>query len=182
MKDYRRHLSVVPQNPILFKGSIKDNITYGLSKYTDEDVEKALRIANCDEFIAKLPGGVDYQIDEHGGNLSGGQKQRITIARAIIRNPEIIIFDEATSALDNIAEAAVQEAIASSTKGRTTFVIAHRISTIQGADKILYIENGQVLEEGDYDELMAKQGRFYAMQSASLTRQAIESKKNNKFI
>lgn len=182
MKDYRRHLSVVPQNPILFKGSIKDNITYGLSKYTDEDVEKALSIANCDEFIAKLPGGVNYQIDEHGGNLSGGQKQRITIARAIIRNPEIIIFDEATSALDNIAEAAVQEAIASSTEGRTTFVIAHRISTIQGADRILYIEDGKVLEEGNYEELMAKQGRFYTMQNASLTRQAIESKKNSKFI
>ncbi len=182
LKDYRRHLSVVPQTPILFRGTIKENITYGLAKYSDEDVEKALEISNCTEFISRLPQGVNSMIDEHGGNFSGGQKQRITIARALIRNPEIIIFDEATSALDNFSERSVQEAIAKATQGRTTFVIAHRISTIKGADRILYIEAGHVLEEGSYDELMAKKGRFFAMQNASFSAQEEEKKKMSEYL
>ena len=106
-------------------------------------------------------------LDENGSNLSGGQKQRLTIARALIRKPDLLFFDEATSALDNIAEKKVQSAIDASMKGRTTFVIAHRISTIRNADKILYIENGQILESGTYGELMAKKGEFFAMESAN---------------
>lgn len=167
LKDYRHHISLVSQNPVLFSGSIKDNITYGLDRYTDEDVKRALHDANCDDFVNTFPNGVDTLIDENGANLSGGQKQRLTIARALIRQPDILFFDEATSALDNISEKKVQEAIDVSLKGRTTFVIAHRISTIRNADCILYIEGGQILEAGNYDELMAKQGKFYAMESAN---------------
>jgi len=165
LHDYRHHISVVSQTPILFKGSIKDNITYGLAHYTDEDVNNALHLANCDEFISQLPGGSDFVIEEHGSNLSGGQKQRITIARALIRDPQILIFDEATSALDTISEHHVQEAIASSISGRTTFIVAHRISTIQNADLIVYIENGVIQEQGNYDSLMEKKGKFYQMET-----------------
>ena len=167
LKDYRHHLSLVSQNPVLFNGTIKENITYGLKQYSDEDVMNALHEANCDDFIESLPKGVDTMLDENGSNLSGGQKQRLTIARALIRKPDLLFFDEATSALDNIAEKKVQSAIDASMKGRTTFVIAHRISTIRNADKILYIENGQIRESGTYDELMAAKGKFYAMESAN---------------
>lgn len=165
LKHYHHHISVVPQNPILFHGTIKENITYGLKKYTDEDVKRALHIANCDEFIEKLPEKENTIVEEHGSNLSGGQKQRLTIARAIIRNPSIIIFDEATSALDNLSEHEVQKAIAESIKGRTTFIVAHRISTIQNADRILYMDQGKVLEGGTYDELLAKKGAFYRLKN-----------------
>jgi ATP-binding cassette subfamily B protein len=167
LKDYRHHLSLVSQNPVLFNGTIKENITYGLQQYSDEDVLNALHEANCDDFISTLPQGVNTMLDENGSNLSGGQKQRLTIARALIRKPDLLFFDEATSALDNIAEKKVQAAIEASMKGRTTFVIAHRISTIRNADKILYIENGAILESGTYDELMAKKGKFYLMESAN---------------
>lgn len=167
LKDYRHHISLVSQNPVLFNGTIKENITYGLSRYSEEDVQEALTEANCDDFIRTLPKGVDTLLDENGSNLSGGQKQRLTIARALIRKPELLFFDEATSALDNIAEKKVQAAIDVSLKGRTTFVIAHRISTIRNADCILYIEGGQILESGNYDQLMAKKGKFFAMESAN---------------
>lgn len=165
LKHYHHHISVVPQNPILFKGTIRENITYGLKIYKEDDVYKALHIANCDDFIKNMPNGIDSLIEEHGSNLSGGQKQRLTIARAIIRDPSIIIFDEATSALDNISEHEVQEAISKSIKGRTTFIVAHRISTIQNADKILYMEEGKIVEEGTYEELLAKKGAFYHLKT-----------------
>ena len=135
---------------------------------------------DIEEAFSLMPG--TKRLNLHGGNFSGGQKQRITIARALIRNPEIIIFDEATSALDNFSERSVQEAIAKATQGRTTFVIAHRISTIKGADRILYIEAGHVLEEGSYDELMAKKGRFFAMQNASFSAQEEEKKKMSEYL
>jgi ABC-type multidrug transport system, ATPase and permease components len=167
LKDYRHHISLVSQSPVLFNGTVKENITYGLKQYSDEDVMNALHEANCDDFIQALPKGVDTMLDENGSNLSGGQKQRLTIARALIRKPDLLFFDEATSALDNIAEKKVQSAIDASMKGRTTFVIAHRISTIRNADKILYIEDGKILESGTYDELMAAKGKFYAMESAN---------------
>ncbi len=164
LKDYRHRISVVPQNPVLFKGTVRENITYGLDKYSEDDLVSALKIANAEDFISKLPNGLDTVIEENGANLSGGQKQRITIARAIIRDPRIIIFDEATSALDNISEFQVQTAIASSIQGRTTFIVAHRISTIKNADLIVFLENGTIQEKGTYKELLARKGKFYAMQ------------------
>ena len=163
LSEYRHHISVVPQNSILFNGSIKDNITYGLSHYTNEDLDRVIEMANLKEFIEELPDGVNTLIGEHGGKLSGGQRQRITIARALIRNPKILILDEATSALDNISEYHVQKAIASSIKGRTTFIVAHRLSTIRNADRIVVMENGKIVEIGSYDELVEKKGKFYEL-------------------
>lgn len=165
LSEYRHHISVVPQNSILFAGSIRDNITYGLSCYTEEELQKAVELADLSEVVAGLPRGIDTDIGEHGDKLSGGQKQRVTIARALIRNPAILIFDEATSALDNISEYHVQKAISSCIAGRTTFIVAHRLSTIRGADRILVMENGECAEEGTYEELMAKKGKFYELKN-----------------
>lgn len=165
LSEYRHHISVVPQNSILFAGTVRENITYGLSRYSEEDLNKAVETADLAEVLKNLPDGIDSDIGEHGDKLSGGQKQRITIARALIRNPAIMIFDEATSALDNISEYHVQKAIASSIKGRTTFIVAHRLSTIRGADRILVMERGECVEEGTYEQLMEKKGRFYELKS-----------------
>lgn len=163
LSEYRHNISVVPQNSILFSGSIRDNITYGLDNYTEEQLERAIEMANLNEFLKDLPDGIYTDVGEHGAKLSGGQKQRITIARALIRDPKILILDEATSALDNISEYHVQKAIASSIKGRTTFVVAHRLSTIRDADRIVVMEQGEMVECGTYQELMDKKGKFYEL-------------------
>lgn len=163
LSEYRHHVSVVPQNSLLFDGSIRENITYGLTQYTEEDLERVIEMANIKEFLGELPNGIDTHIGEHGGKLSGGQRQRITIARALIRNPKILILDEATSALDNISEYHVQKAISSSIRGRTTFIVAHRLSTIRNADRIVVMEQGVAVESGTYEELMAKKGKFYEL-------------------
>ncbi|MBR1983680.1 MAG: ABC transporter ATP-binding protein [Clostridia bacterium] len=165
LSEYRHHLSVVPQTSVLFSGSIRENIVYGLDKYSREDFDDAVKRANVLEFVDELPNGLDTRIGEHGDKLSGGQKQRITIARALIRNPSIFILDEATSALDNISEYHVQQAIESSIKGRTTFIVAHRLSTIRNADRIVVMEDGEIAETGTYEELMAKKGKFFELKN-----------------
>ena len=165
LSEYRHHISVVPQNSILFSGTIRENITYGLSHYTEKDLMRVVDMANLNEFVSDLPLGLDTQIGEHGGKLSGGQKQRITIARALIRDPRILILDEATSALDNISEYHVQKAISSSIKGRTTFIVAHRLSTIRDADRIIVMEAGVAVEIGTYEQLMQKKGKFYELKA-----------------
>ena len=161
MRSLRRHIAVVPQNTVLFNGTIKENITYGKQNITKAELDKVIEAANLKSVIEKLPKGINTDIGEHGGKLSGGQRQRISIARAIIRNPEVIIFDEATSALDTVSEAEIQQAINNLTKNRTTFIVAHRLSTIRTADKIAVMENGTCVEFGTYDELIAKKGAFY---------------------
>lgn len=163
LSEYRHFISVVPQNSILFAGTIRENITYGLTGYSEEDFNNAVKMANIGEFIKDMPMGLDTNVGEHGDKLSGGQKQRITIARALIRNPKILILDEATSALDNISEYHVQKAIASSIRGRTTFIVAHRLSTIRDADRIVVMDNGVAVEMGTYQELMDKKGKFYEL-------------------
>lgn len=161
MHSVRKRIAVVPQNTILFNGTIKENITYGKPGVTKEELDHAIEAANLKHVIEKLPNGINTDIGEHGGKLSGGQRQRISIARAIIRNPDVIVFDEATSALDTVSEAEIQAAINNLTKDRTTFIVAHRLSTIRTADKIAVVSNGTCVEYGTYDELMAKKGEFY---------------------
>ena len=162
LRSYRKFLSVVPQQSILFSGTVRENITYGNDDYTEQQLADAVCAAQLDDVIARLPHGLDTSVGEHGAKLSGGQRQRITIARAIIRNPKVIIFDEATSALDSVTEREIQKAIDNLTRDRTTFVVAHRLSTIKNADKIAVIKDGRCVEFGTYDELIAKRGEFFA--------------------
>jgi len=164
LRTYRRFLSVVPQTPVLFTGTVRENITYGLEHVSEEQIAQAVEAANLSEVVKRLPQGLDTMIEEHGANLSGGQRQRISIARALIRNPQVIILDEATSALDSISESEIQEALERLTKGRTTFIVAHRLSTVRGADRIFVIGQGRIREQGSYQELMAKKGEFYQME------------------
>jgi ATP-binding cassette subfamily B protein len=161
LNSYRKFIAVVPQNTILFSGTVRDNITYGLPSVSDEKLQEVIEAANLSDVIKKLPKGLDTSIGEHGGMLSGGQRQRIAIARALIRNPQIIVLDEATSALDNISEMHVQKAMRNLIKGRTTFIVAHRLSTIRDADRIVVLKGGMCVECGTYDELIDKKGEFY---------------------
>ena len=161
LHDYRTHLAVVPQASILFTGTLRDNITYGSPDVSEEKLWEAIDAANLRELVEELPQGLDTMISEHGGNLSGGQRQRVSIARAIIRDPEIIVLDEATSALDSVSEKKIQDALNNLVKGRTTFVVAHRLSTIRDADRIAVVDGGRCVELGTYDELMEKKGEFY---------------------
>ncbi len=163
LRSYRDFIAVVPQNTILFSGSIRDNITYGMPDVTEEQLDYALKAANLSKFISELPEGLNTHIGENGGKLSGGQRQRLAIARALVRNPKVIIFDEATSALDSTSEHEIQKAIENMANTRTTFIVAHRLSTIRNADKIAVIGNGGCTEFGTYDELMNKKGEFYHM-------------------
>lgn len=165
LRSYRSHIAVVPQTSVLFSGTIRDNITYGLPDVSEELLAATVKAANLEEFIASLPNGLDTKVGEHGGKLSGGQRQRISIARAIIRDPKVILFDEATSALDSVSEKEIQHAINNMTEGRTTFIVAHRLSTIRDADRIAVIRDGGVAEIGSFEELMEKKGEFYKLKS-----------------
>lgn len=163
LRTYRQHLAVVPQTSILFSGSIRDNITYGCGQVSEEELAGVVEAANLADLIASLPDGLDTMVGEHGGKLSGGQRQRISIARALVRNPRVIVLDEATSALDSISEKLIQQALSNLTRGRTTFIVAHRLSTIREADRIAVIADGHCVEYGTYEELMALKGAFYKM-------------------
>lgn len=165
LRTYRRFISVVPQESILFEGDIRENITYGIKGVTDAAVEAALRDANAWEFVQELPEGIQTLIGEHGAKLSGGQKQRLAIARALIRNPRVLILDEATSALDTESEKLIQDSLARLMKGRTTFIVAHRLSTIQNADRIVVLERGKIAEIGKHAALMEKGGVYFRLQT-----------------
>ena len=167
MQKYRHFISVVPQNPILFPGTIKENITYGLGHYSKADLQRVIKDAAIDEFLDILPNGINSQVGEHGDKLSGGQKQRVSIARALIRDPRILILDEATSALDNVSELHIQQAIEKASHARTTFIVAHRLSTIRNADKIVVLEEGKVIEMGSYEELTKLNGKFSELERLS---------------
>jgi ATP-binding cassette subfamily B protein len=168
LRTVRKYLSVVPQESVLFDGTIAENISYGLSDVSSQEVELALRDANAWDFVQAFDDGVETIVGERGARLSGGQRQRLAIARALIRNPRILILDEATSALDSESEKLIQDALSRLMKDRTTFVVAHRLSTVQEADRILVLDEGKIVESGTHSELVSKQGlyrRLYDAQS-----------------
>ncbi|WP_027483141.1 ABC transporter ATP-binding protein [Deinococcus pimensis] len=160
LRSYRQFVSVVPQEPLLFDGSVRENVTYGFDDVTDDEVERILRDAHAWEFVETMPHGMHTRIGERGAQLSGGQKQRLAIARALIRDPQVLILDEATSALDAHSETLVQQAFERLRRSRTTFVVAHRLGTIRNADLILVFDRGRVVEAGTHQELIARPGPF----------------------
>jgi ATP-binding cassette subfamily B protein len=158
--DLRKQFGVVPQDPFIFRTTMRDNIRVARSDASDDAIRRACELANAWEFIARLPGGLDACVGEGGSSLSGGQRQRLAIARAILRDPTILLLDEATSALDAESEALVQEALARLMRGRTTLVIAHRLSTVAGAHRVVVVDGGQVVEAGTHAELLARAGPY----------------------
>ena len=158
--DLRKNIAVVAQDVFLFSGSIRDNIAYGTENASDEEIVAAAKRANVHDFVLSLPDGYDTEVGERGVKLSGGQKQRVSIARAFLKNPPILVLDEATSALDNVTEMQIQSALAELSKGRTTFVVAHRLSTVKNADEILVVEDGKITERGTHETLTAENGLY----------------------
>ena len=159
-KALRRAIGIVQQDVFLFNGTIKENILYGKLDATDEEVIEASKCANIYDYIMSLPNGFDSEIGERGVRLSGGQKQRLSIARVFLKNPSILILDEATSALDNTTEIMIQNALNELAKGRTTLIVAHRLSTIKNADRILVINHGEIVESGSHKELLDSEGIY----------------------
>ena len=163
MAYYRNQIGFVQQEPLMFKDTVFNNIAYGSENPHVEQVLRAADIANAHGFISKLPEGYDTLLGERGTGLSGGERQRISIARAVMKNPSILIFDEATAAVDSETEHLIQEAIERLIRGRTTLMIAHRLSTLRNANKIVVVDKGQIIECGSPEELMAKKGKYYKL-------------------
>ncbi|WP_424099547.1 ABC transporter ATP-binding protein [Moorena producens] len=168
LQTYRKFLSVVSQETILFEGTVRENIVYGSEQLDEEQLLKAIQDANALEFIQELPSGLDTLIGENGAKLSGGQRQRLAIARALIRNPRVLVLDEATSSLDTASEALIQDALEHLMENRTTFVVAHRLSTIRKADRIVVMERGHIVEVGNHAQLLGKDGTYTQLHSLQI--------------
>jgi ATP-binding cassette, subfamily B, beta-glucan exporter len=162
----RRNIGVVFQEPMLFARTIEENLRIGNPEATDADIKKALELAQASEFVSRQSDGRDTRVGERGRSLSGGERQRLSIARALLKDPPILVFDEATSALDATTERQIQKALDAATRGRTTFVIAHRLATVRNADHILVFDQGEIVESGSFDALVAKGGRFATLAAA----------------
>ena len=154
-------MGFVNQDPVLFHDTIFNNIAFGKPGASLEEVIAVARIAQIDDFIKSMPHGYDTMVGDRGSTLSGGERQRVTLARALLLNPPILILDEATASLDSQSERLVQEALSNIMEGRTSIVIAHRLSTVQHADKIVVLQNGMIVETGDHTSLMERQGEYY---------------------
>ena len=163
MADLRRCIGLVSQDVFLFHGTVAENIAYGKFEATDREIQNAAKVAEAHEFITQLPEGYNTIVGERGQKLSGGQRQRIAIARAVLKNPPILVLDEATSAVDNETEAAIQRSLERITVDRTTIAIAHRLSTIRNADRIYVMEYGQLVESGTHEELLADNGIYASL-------------------
>ena len=163
LNSLREHIGIVPQETALFNGTVYENILYGRLDATREEVEAAAKAANAHNFIMELPNGYETHLGDRGVNISGGQKQRVSIARAILKNPSILILDEATSSVDTRTEMHIQKAMVELMKGRTSLIIAHRLSTIRDADMIVVIKDGRVYESGNHEELLALGGEYAAL-------------------
>jgi ABC-type multidrug transport system fused ATPase/permease subunit len=161
IKSFRRKLAVVSQDTFIFNTSVYNNITYGTEDATEAAIHKAAQLANALEFIKEMPEGFETTLGDRGIRLSGGQRQRIAIARALLRDPEILILDEATSALDSISERLIQESLENLSVGRTVIVIAHRLSTISNADQVVVLDRGEIVEQGSYQELLRQREYFW---------------------
>jgi ABC-type multidrug transport system fused ATPase/permease subunit len=168
VRSLREKIAIVLQEPVLFQGTIADNLRYGRLDATPQDIEAAARAAHAHEFISRLPKGYDTEIAEAGGGLSGGERQRLSVARAIIKNAPILILDEPTSSLDAISEEIVFAALRRLRAGRTTIVIAHRLSTVRDADRILVLDGGRIAAQGRHDELL-KSSQLYRRMCARLS-------------
>jgi subfamily B ATP-binding cassette protein MsbA len=169
LSDLRAAIAIVPQDVQLFRGSVLENIRYGRIGATDDEVRAAARDANVDDYVQNFPDGYATQVGERGVRLSGGERQRIAIARAVLRDPRILILDEATSALDTHSETMIEQALDRLLPGRTTLIIAHRLSTVRRANKLLFIEAGRVVEVGTHDELLSKGGAYARLHEAQFS-------------
>jgi len=161
LRSLRENIGIVMQEPFLFDGSIRENIAYGRLEATMDEIVAISKLANAHSFIIELPDGYEHQIGERGVRLSVGEKQRIAIARALLKNPPILILDEATSSVDNKTEALIQEATEHLLRNRTSFVIAHRLSTVMHANKILVVQDGKIVESGNHEELLSRGGVYH---------------------
>ena len=169
-QDYRKQFGMVLQDAWLYEASIKENLRFGNLDATDEEIVAAAKAANVDHFIRTLPGGYNMEMNQESSNVSLGQKQLLTIARALLADPKILILDEATSSVDTRLELLIQKAMEKLMEGRTSFVIAHRLSTIQDADKILVLNNGQIVEQGNHESLLAAKGFYYDLYNSQFAK------------